>query len=69
MTYAQYKGIFDTAEAEEKSDVTLARVAGITAKELGSLIFDDYRRLFAGFLKKVREPLADPLLAAPSISQ
>lgn len=60
MTYAQYKGIFDAKEADKTSDTTLARVAGITVAELNALLFDDYRRLFAAFLKKIREPLNDP---------
>ena len=60
MTYGQYKGIFDAKESDETSDETLARVAGMTVKDLRNLVFDDYRRLFAAFLKKIREPLSDP---------
>jgi hypothetical protein len=60
MTYGQWLGLFDPKESEERSDKTLARVAGITLKELKALPFLEYKRLFQAMLKKTREPLTDP---------
>jgi len=60
MTYGQYQGLFDKEEAEEKSDETIFRVAGITAEEAKTFSFVDYRRLIDAFFRKTREPLSDP---------
>jgi hypothetical protein len=60
MTYGQWLGLFDAKESDERSDKTLARVCGITMKELKALPFLEYKRLFEAFLKKTREPLSDP---------
>ncbi len=68
MTYGQWKGLFDPKESDEKSDVTIARVAGITPKKLNALPYLEYKALFQAFLKKCREPLASPNSLAPSTS-
>lgn len=60
MTYGQWLGLFDPKESDERSDKTLARVAGITLKELKALSFIEYKKLLNGLLKRAREPLADP---------
>ncbi len=60
MSYGQWLGMFDPKESDERSDKTLARVSGITMKELKELPFIEYKKLFQAFLKKTREPLSDP---------
>lgn len=60
MNYGQWLGMFDPKESDERSDKTLARVVGLTSKELKSLSFLEYKKVFAAFLKKTREPLTDP---------
>ena len=60
MTYGQWLGLFDPKESDERSDKTLARVAGITLKELKALPFLEYKKLFNVLLKRAREPLNDP---------
>ena len=60
MTYGQWMGLFDSKESDERSDETLARVCGLEIEVLKGLPFPDYKRLFAAFLKKTREPLSDP---------
>ena len=60
MSYGQWLGLFDSKESDERSDKTLARVCGITMKELKALPFLEYKRIFEAFLKKTREPLSDP---------
>jgi hypothetical protein len=60
MTYRQWKGLFDTREADETSDATLTRVAGLEPDTLDQLDFIEYKRLFQAFLKKCQNPLSDP---------
>lgn len=60
MTYGQWLGLFDAKESDERSDETLARVAGLEMKVLKALPFLEYKRVFQALLKKAREPLADP---------
>jgi hypothetical protein len=59
MTYGQWLGLFDPRESDGKSAETLARVSGMTAKELKALPFPEWKRLFAALLKKTREPVTD----------
>jgi hypothetical protein len=60
MTYKQFKGLFDSREADETSDETLMRVASLDQAQLDDLDYVAYKRLFGAFLKKCREPLSDP---------
>ena len=60
MTYGQWMGLFDSKESDERSDETLARVCGLEIDTLKSMSFPEYKKLFAEFLKKTREPLSDP---------
>ena len=68
MTFGQYLGLFDPKEAEERSDKTLARVAGLEFKELKALPFPEYKRLIVALFRKAREPLSDPNLPSASTS-
>lgn len=60
LTHGEYRGLFDPKEPDKKSDETIARVSGITAKELDALLHNDYRLLTQAFFRKCREPLAEP---------
>ena len=60
LTYGQWLGIVSPTESEERSDKTIARVAGLELKELKSLKINDYKRLVSALMKRVREPLQDP---------
>lgn len=60
MTYGQWMGMFDPKESEERSDQTLARVAGIEMEELKTIPYPEYRKLLAAFFKRCRAPLDDP---------
>jgi hypothetical protein len=60
MTIREYRGMFETQEDADKSDATLARVAGITVEELQALPYPDYRKLARVFFKRCREPDTDP---------
>ena len=60
MSYGQWVGLFDARDSDERSDKTLARVAGITFKELKELPFLEYKKLLTALMKRAREPLSDP---------
>jgi hypothetical protein len=60
MTIKQYRGMFDTQEDDNKTDETLARVAGMTLEDLQSLPFPDYRKVARAFFTRCRQPDADP---------
>lgn len=60
LTYGQWVGMFSPTESEERSDKTLARVAGLELKDVKALKILEYKRLLEALRKKVREPLSDP---------
>ena len=68
ITYGQWLGLFDPKESEDRSDMTIARVAGLSFEELKAVSYLDYRRITEAFFRKAREPLADPNSQSASIS-
>lgn len=60
MTYGQWLGLFDPKESDEKSNITVARVSGLTTDELNELGFLEYKKMFNSLLKRAREPLENP---------
>jgi hypothetical protein len=60
MSIREYRGMFDPQEDDNKTDETLARVAGLTLDELQSLPYPDYRKLARAFFSRCRQPDADP---------
>ena len=60
ITYGQYLGLFDQKESDERSDKTIARVAGMDFKELKNLNLLEYKRLVKALFEKFKEPLSDP---------
>lgn len=68
VTMREFRTLFDTGMSEIDSDRILAKCAGLTVDELLDLPYPDYRRVFAEFLAKARNPLDDPNLGGGSIS-
>lgn len=60
MTYGQWLGMFDAKESDERSDETLARVAGLEMDDLKAISYPEYKRLLAVFFKRCRDPISDP---------
>lgn len=60
MSVGQWLGLFDTSESDEKSTQTIARVCGLTLKELKGLPYPEYKRLLVKFFERAREPDAAP---------
>lgn len=59
-TYGQVLGMGNPKEQEERSDHTLARLAGLTFDELKKCSSLDYKRIGKAFWKKWVSPLTDP---------
>ena len=60
MTYGQWLGFISPNESDERSDKTLARVAGLELKDIKKLKINEYKQLSLALMRKVREPLKDP---------
>ena len=60
LTYGQWVGIHSPTESEERTDKTLARVAGLELKDIKALPILEFKRLIAALRKRVQEPLTDP---------
>ena len=59
ITTKEYLGMFDTREADNSSDKTLAKVCHMAHDVLLALPFEDYKRILAAFFKKANAPLDD----------
>jgi hypothetical protein len=57
LTYGQYLGLFDASESDERSDKTLARLSGLSVKELKGLPFLEYKKFLNTFFEKCRKPI------------
>lgn len=60
ITMREFRSLFEVDSTTEDSDRLLARCAGLTLDELIDLPYPDYRRVFAEFLERARNPLSDP---------
>lgn len=60
ITEAEYRSLFHTTQSLEEEDAILARVSGVPLDKITQLSKGDYKRLWQGFFKKVRDPLSDP---------
>lgn len=56
----EYRTLFDRGQSIEDEDALIAKVTGLGVEELLDLSKNDFKRIWASFFKKVREPLADP---------
>jgi hypothetical protein len=68
ITIREYRSLFDRAQPQENEDALIARCVGMTLDEYLSLSQPDYRRVGEAFLKRAREPLADPNSVSASSS-
>jgi hypothetical protein len=68
VTIRQFRSLFDTGSTDESSDRIIAKCAGLEYDDLLNLPYPDYRRVFAEFLERARNPLADPNLQSGSTS-
>lgn len=56
----EYRTLFDRGQSIEDEDALIAKVTGLAVEELLDLSKADFKRIWAAFFKKVREPLSDP---------
>ena len=68
LTLKEYRGMLSPAQPDFEDDKVVARCAGMTPEEIGSLLWDDYRRLLQAFFRKAGAPLADPNSQSASTS-
>lgn len=61
LTHGQWKGLLRPHKDSEKEDEIIARVTGLTIKELDDLSEREYRRIADAFVKRVISPItSDP---------
>jgi hypothetical protein len=60
VTRREYLGMLRSAEDDETSDATIAKMTGIPVEDLDNLPQDDWLRIIKAVIKKRSEPLADP---------
>ena len=60
ISIKEYRALFCPEQPDAEEYEFLARVSGLSADEVGSLGFDDWRRFARAFFEKARQPLADP---------
>ena len=60
LTIREYRALFDVSQPDEDEYKTLAKVTGLSAKEIGDLPFLEWRKLYRAFLEKCSQPVADP---------
>jgi len=60
ITLREFRALVDPARPDEEGDELLGRCAGLSAEEIASLPYPEYRRLTKAFFAAAREPLADP---------
>ena len=59
VTIKEYRQIIKSELPQEEEDAMVARLFGLTADELNSLPYPDWRRVVACMYKTAREPLDD----------
>lgn len=60
FTMAEFRALLNVAQSEDEGDEIVARAAGMTLQEVQNLPYLDYRKLFAAFIQRVRNPLENP---------
>lgn len=68
ITIREYRTLFDRGQPQENEDALIAKCVGLSLDEYLSLSQPDYRLVGQAFLKRAREPLADPNSASASSS-
>lgn len=59
ITVSEWRAMFDQSQPDHEGDKTLAKVTGMTVKEVQELPLYDYRALFQAVLAKAQQPLDD----------
>jgi hypothetical protein len=60
ISIREYRALFDRNQPDDDEYRTLAKVTGISAKEIGDLPFLEWRRLYLAFIERCAQPLSDP---------
>lgn len=68
ISIREYRSLFDRAQPQENEDALIAKCVGLTLEQYLDLPQPDYRRVGEAFLRRAREPLADPNSASASSS-
>ena len=59
LTVAEIRSLLDTKREQHKGDEILGKAVGMTAEELASLPYPDYRKITKVFWQLVNDPLKD----------
>jgi hypothetical protein len=59
ITVSEWRALFESTQPEHEGDNTLAKVTGMTAKEVKHLALYDFRALFKLVMEKAASPLAE----------
>ena len=59
ITVSEWRSLFDNSQPEHDGDKIIAKVSGMTVKEVRDLALYDYRALFKAVLEKSAKPLED----------
>jgi len=57
ITVSEWRALFESTQPEHEGDKTLARVSGLSEKEVKHMPLYDYRALFQAVLEKAAKPL------------
>ena len=60
ITVSEWRSMFDNSQPEHEGDSIIAKVSGLTVKEVRALALYDYRALFRAVLDKSAKPLDEP---------
>ena len=62
ITVSEWRALFQSTQPEHEGDKTLAKVSGLSEKDVKHLSLYDYRALFQAVIEKAAKPLdvADP---------
>lgn len=66
ITIRQYRALFDLKQSIADEDAIMKAVTGLSDDEYLDISIKDQKRLIKVFIKKAREPLADPNSAGAS---
>lgn len=68
ITISEWRGLFDNSQPEHEGDKIIAKVSGLTVKEVRDLALYDYRALFKEILEKSAKPLETDEKNSASVS-
>jgi len=69
LTVSEVRTLLDNKKKEDDGDAILAKAVGMTAKQIASLPFPDYRKITRAFWQAIRNPLADEETEKNSLSE